>query len=71
MFQRGGADWSKWWRALAKALLEGQVGEEGGCARGSFEPLGTYERQTGGRVMATALGALLLEQPYRQSRLPR
>ena len=29
----------------------------------------TYERQTGGRVFATALAVLMLEEPYRHSRL--
>ena len=66
MRRRGGSDWSAWWKALARALREGRV--EDGCARGSWEPLGTYERQTGGRVMATALGVLLLEEPYRHLR---
>ena len=35
----------------------------------SWDPLGTYERQTGGRVFATALCALMLETPYRHRRL--
>lgn len=68
-FQQGGATWSGWFGKVKTALKKGQVGE--GCARGSFDPLGTYERQTGGRVFATALGVLMLEQPYRHRRLGR
>lgn len=49
------------------ALVGNQV--KSGCARGSWDPKGTYERQTGGRVMATALGALMLTQPYRHRRM--
>jgi hypothetical protein len=40
-----------------------------GCARGSFDPEGTHERQAGGRVFATALAVLMLEAPYRHRRL--
>jgi hypothetical protein len=62
-FHGGGGRWSGWFGALKTALLGHQRTD--GCARGSWDPLGTYERQTGGRVLATALGALMLEQPYR------
>jgi hypothetical protein len=65
-FHHGGPDWSAWFASARSALVKGQ--RTGGCARGSWDPLGTYERQTGGRVFATALGALILEQPYRQRR---
>ncbi len=68
-FQRGGSTWSGWFGKVKSALSKGQIKE--GCARGSFDPLGTYERQTGGRVFATALGVLMLEQPYRHQRLGR
>jgi len=66
-FQKGGASWSRWQAALTKALLPHQ--RKDGCARGSWDPEGTYERQTGGRVFATALAVLMLEQPYRHRRL--
>jgi len=65
-FHKGGSAWSSWFGAAKKALLRHQ--RKKGCARGSWDPLGTYERQTGGRVFATALGVLILEQPYRHRR---
>jgi hypothetical protein len=67
LFQAGGDGWTAWWSRARSALLAHQVRE--GCARGSWPPEGTYERQTGGRVMSTALGVLLLETPYRHRRL--
>jgi hypothetical protein len=66
-FQEGGAGWTAWFDAVKSALVQHQVTT--GCARGSWDPLGQYERATGGRVFATALGALMLEQPYRHRRL--
>jgi hypothetical protein len=66
-FQAGGEAWTGWFGRLKAALLPHQRTE--GCARGSWDPVGTYERQTGGRVLATALGALMLEAPYRHRRL--
>ncbi len=65
--QEGGSMWSAWYGKLKTAL--GGHQETSGCARGSWEPLGTYERQTGGRVFATALGALMLEEPYAHRRI--
>jgi hypothetical protein len=67
LFQRGGADWSGWFSKTKSALVKHQ--QKSGCARGSWDPKGTYERQTGGRVFATALGVLMLEQPYRHRRM--
>lgn len=66
-FHEGTATWSPWFESVKSALVPHQ--ETSGCARGSWDPKGTYERQTGGRVFATALGALMLEQPYRHRRL--
>lgn len=63
LFQRGGSDWSGWFGATKAALLPHQ--RKDGCARGSWNPEGQYEKAVGGRLMATALGVLLLEQPYR------
>lgn len=67
MFQEGTTSWSPWFETVKSALVPHQ--ETTGCAKGSWDPKGTYERQTGGRVFATALGALMLEQPYRHRRL--
>ncbi len=65
-FHHGGSAWDAWFKSAKKALLEHQRTDA--CARGSWDPVGTYERQTGGRVLATALGVLMLEQPYLQQR---
>jgi hypothetical protein len=65
-FHAGGGTWRGWFGKTRSALLGSQ--ERTGCARGSWDPKGTYERQTGGRVFATALGVLMLEQPYRHRR---
>ena len=67
-FQRGGEAWTSWNAALKSALVPHQ--EKTGCARGSWDPVGLYERAVGGRVFATALGVLMLDQPYRHRRLP-
>jgi hypothetical protein len=66
MFQRGGADWTAWY-AAARSALVGHQGKSG-CARGSWEPLGLYEREVGGRILSTALGVLILEGPIRHRR---
>jgi len=66
-FQAGGEAWSGWFARLRGALVPHQA--TAGRARGSWDPLGTYERQTGGRVFATALAVLRLETPYRVRRL--
>ena len=66
-FQAGGDAWRGWYARLAAALVPHQV--RAGCARGSWDPVGGYERDTGGRVFATALGVLMLETPYRRRRL--
>jgi hypothetical protein len=65
-FQQGGAAWPEWFGAVKSALLPHQ--QTSGCARGSWDPVGEYERRTG-RVFATAVGVLMLEQPYRHRRL--
>ena len=68
-FHEGGGAWSSWFGKAKSALVGHQ--EKSGCARGSWDPEGTYERSTGGRLFATAMGALILEQPYRQRRRER
>jgi hypothetical protein len=66
MFQRGGSDWSSWYGAAKTALVGHQ--RKDGCAKGSWDPLGQYEMNVGGRVLATALGVLILEEPVRHRR---
>ncbi len=63
MFQRGGADWTAWFGAARTALVGHQ--RKDGCARGSWDPEGQYEKAVGGRILSTALGVLILEEPYR------
>jgi len=56
------AVWSKWFRGLRGALLEGQ--RKDGAARGSWDPLGQYS-SSAGRVFITGICVLMLEAPYR------
>lgn len=65
-FHAGGSLWSSYFGAVKTALLGHQ--RKDGCARGSWNNEGTYERETGGRVLATALAVLMLEQPVRHRR---
>jgi hypothetical protein len=67
LFQDGTASWSPWFETVKSALVPHQ--ETTGCARGSWDPKGTYEQKVGGRILSTALGVLMLEQPYRHRRL--
>jgi hypothetical protein len=66
-FQAGGDAWTGWFSAAKSALLAHQRAD--GCARGSWNPEGDYEKRTGGRVFATALAVMILETPYRHRRL--
>ncbi len=66
MFQRGGSDWSDWYGAAKSALVGHQ--RKDGCARGSWDPVGLYERNVGGRLLSTVLGVLVLEEPCRHRR---
>jgi hypothetical protein len=62
LFQRQGADWPRWNRAMQEALLDSQRFD--GRHAGSWDPdrqWGSY----GGRVYSTALGAMCLEVYYR------
>ena len=68
-FQAGGDAWAGWFARAKAALVPHQRTD--GCARGSWDPVAAYERQTGGRVFATALGAMILETPYRHRRVAR
>lgn len=62
--------WKRWGEALRPALAEMQnlKGFEGHCLEGSWEPIDRWSCE-GGRVYATALGALTLEVLYRYPRV--
>lgn len=64
LYLLGGESWKKWNAALQKALLEKQNRHPGDCRCGSWEPFDRWS-QEGGRIYATALGALTLETYYR------
>ena len=66
-FQLGGDAWTAWSKALQAALIPHQETE--GCGKGSWSPRGEWGL-TGGRVYATAMGALCLEGYYRYARSP-
>jgi hypothetical protein len=65
MFQYGGKKWHRWYPALKKALLPTQ--RMGGCADGSWDPVGPEGKRLG-RVGTTAMNALTLEIYYRYAR---
>jgi hypothetical protein len=69
MFQKGGDHWKAWNEPMKKTLVECQ--RKDGDFAGSYDPLdgegNGYIR--GGRVQATALGALCLEVYYRYQKL--
>ncbi len=66
LFQFGGEEWRVWNAAMQKALLDsqrrGDIDEDG-----SWDPVGRWGT-AGGRVYATALGAMTLEVYYRFKR---
>ncbi|MBN1422293.1 MAG: hypothetical protein JXP34_26195 [Planctomycetes bacterium] len=65
LFQYGGLPWKEWNERMLEALLRSQRTD--GCARGSWDPIGEWGA-AGGRVYATALGAMTLEVYYRYAR---
>ncbi len=71
MFQYGGGLWREWNKNMQQALLPTQRTRSdvkgGGCADGSWDPLGEWG-PAGGRVYATALNALTLQTYYRYPR---
>ncbi len=68
LFQFGGPEWKKWNEEMQKALLETQRAGETICEDGSWDTLCEWGL-AGGRVYATALGAMTLEVHYRCARL--
>ena len=70
MFQFGGRPWKEWNRAMLKTLLRSQRSVSEGDSEevdGSWDPIGEWG-VAGGRVYATALGAMTLEVYYRFQR---
>ncbi|MEZ6017730.1 MAG: prenyltransferase/squalene oxidase repeat-containing protein [Planctomycetota bacterium] len=67
MYQLGGEHWRAWSKALKPAVV-GSQRQEGGAARGSWDPLGPWG-WSGGRVYSTALMALCLEVEFRYGRI--
>ena len=66
MFQYGGHNWRKWNDAMKKAISDTQ--RVGGCADGSWDPVGKWG-MVGGRIYATAINALTLEIYYRYAKI--
>jgi len=64
LFQEEGVAWSTWNARMKPVLLDLQVGESGGTAAGSWDPLSRRAR-LGGRVYSTAISILSLEVYYR------
>ena len=62
LFQYGGKPWEEWNEAMQKSLLGTQ--RVGGDEDGSWDPIGEWGI-AGGRVYATAIGAMTLEVYYR------
>ena len=70
LFQFGGKPWKEWNEDMKKALINNQRAEYKGDSPevdGSWDPIGEWGR-SGGRVYATALGAMTLEVYYRFER---
>ena len=70
LFQYGGKPWKEWNEDMKKALINHQRAEYKGDSPevdGSWDPIGEWGR-SGGRVYATALGAMTLEVYYRFER---
>ncbi len=66
MYQMGGKHWTRWNKAMKKAVFESQ--RQDGDFKGSWDPSGPWG-WSGGRVYSTALMALSLEVYFRYSPL--
>ena len=67
MFQMGGSRyWKPWNEAMKGAILKSQ--RTGGCADGSWDPIGPWG-YSGGRVYSTACMVLCLEVYFRYARV--
>ena len=67
LFQYGGEEWKRWNKAMVDTLLARQ--RQGNiCEDGSWDPIDEWG-SVGGRVYATALGAMTFEVYYRFCRL--
>jgi len=69
LFQVGGGPWRKWNAAMKKAIVAQQHARGSGARSGSWDPIGVWARDSGGRVYSTALMALSLEVYYRYDRV--
>lgn len=68
LYQYGGPKWKKWNAAMQEALIGHQrQGDIHGDEDGSWDPIGEWG-PAGGRVYATAIGALTLQVYYRYER---
>lgn len=65
LYQVGGRAWDDWNSAMLDTLIPHQ--RVGDCADGSWDPIGEWGI-AGGRVYATAIGAMTLEVYYRFAR---
>ena len=66
LYQLGGPRWTKWAKALDRAVVQTQRGD--GNALGSWDPVGAWG-EDGGRVYSTAISVLTLEVYYRYGRV--
>jgi hypothetical protein len=64
-FQFGKEPWKKWRNRIAGVLVQSQDAK--GCAAGSFQPSGRWEK-FGGRMFFTALNTLSAELMFRYLR---
>jgi hypothetical protein len=62
----GGDRWNRWSHALTRALLDSQADAAGRDEIGSWEPAGAWG-QHGGRVYATAISCLMLQEVRRHA----
>ncbi len=68
LFQFGGKPWKNWNEDMQSALISTQ--RRGGDEDGSWDPIDEWGK-AGGRIYATAMGAMTLEVYYRYRRITR